>query len=67
LEPFARPDASLAEAERGWRHVVARHRRPHEVQEYRADAVARDWTAENIRHLKAQHGASHGGEAEQTE
>jgi hypothetical protein len=69
LEPFARPDASPAEVERGWRHILARHRRTHEVQEYRqaGEALARDWTEENLRHLRAQHQMSHGGEAEQTE
>jgi DNA primase len=72
LEPFARPDASLAEAERGWQHILARHRRAGAAQEIRdaGEALARDWTEESLqrlRHLKAQHEAGHGAEAEQTE
>ncbi len=72
MEPYLRPDASLADAERGWNSILVRHRRAHAAQEFgdAGEALAQDWSEESLqrlRHLKAQHEAGHGAEAEQTE
>jgi DNA primase len=54
LESFARPDASLAEAEAGWMHTLARQRRRGLKGEV-ADAgavLAKDWSEDSLNRLK---------------
>jgi DNA primase len=68
LERFARADAPLAEAEEGFLHVLARLRRRQIEQELLAaeNALAADFTDENLQRLRALKTQIAGGEADRT-
>ena len=70
LEPWARPDADEAQAERGWRHVLARHRLAVAVTTERREAVAAlaegmtDQGLARLRALQAQWETGEGNEVD---